>query len=58
VGRYRETFAKSAYLGREYKEILRERVRRVRDRYGLLSGPVEYRPEVWVEEQGELFALQ
>ncbi len=58
VGRYRETFARSAYLGREYKEILRDRVRRVRDRYGLLSGPVEYRPEVWVEEQGELFALQ
>lgn len=56
--RYRETFAKSAYLGREYKSILRERVQRVRDRYGLLASPVEYRPEVWVEEQGELFALQ
>ena len=58
VGRYRETFAKSAYLGKEYKAILRERVQRVRDRYGLLSGPLEYRPEVWVAEQGELFALQ
>lgn len=56
--RYRETFAKSAFLGREYKDILRERVQRVRDRYGLMSGPVEYRPEVWVEEQSELFALQ
>ena len=58
VGRYRETFARSAYLGREYKDILRERVQRIRDRYGLASGPLEYRPEVWVEEQGELFALQ
>ena len=58
LARYRETFAKSAYLGTEYKDILRDRVRRVRDRYGLESGPVEYRPEVWVEEQGDLFALQ
>ncbi len=56
--RYRETFAKSAYLGREYKGILRERIQRVRDRYGLMASPVEYRPEVWVAEQGELFALQ
>jgi DNA repair photolyase len=56
--RYRETFARGPYLGREYKDILRERVLRVRDRYGLMAGPVDYRPEVWVEEQGELFALQ
>ncbi len=56
--RYRELFAKSAYLGRDYKDILRDRVRRVRDRYGLESGPLEYRPEIQVEEQGELFALQ
>jgi DNA repair photolyase len=58
VARYQETFARSAYLGREYKDLLRQRVQRVRDRYGLMSGPVEYRPEVWVEEQGELFSLQ
>ena len=56
--RYRETFARSAYLGREYKDILRERVQRVRDRYGLMSGPLDYRPEVWVEEQIALFPLQ
>jgi len=58
AGRYRETFAKSAYLDRQYKDILRDRVQRVRDRWGLLSGPMEYRPEIWVEEQGELFPLQ
>lgn len=58
AGRYRETFAKSAYLDREYKEILRDRVQRVRDRWGLMSGPLEYKPEIWVEEQGELFPLQ
>ncbi len=54
--RYREIFAKSAYLGTEYKDLLRDRVRRVRDRYGLASGPLDYHPEIWVEEQGELFA--
>jgi DNA repair photolyase len=54
--RYRATFAKSAYLGREYKDALSERVRRVRERYGLASGVIEYRPELWEgPEQGELF---
>ena len=55
VPRYRSLYAKGAYLGASYKEALRERVQRIRDRYGLASGPIEYRPEVWVEEQGELF---
>jgi DNA repair photolyase len=53
--RYRELYARSAYLGRDYKEMLAARVRRVRDRYGLASGVIEYKPEVWIEEQGELF---
>ena len=55
---YREQYQKSAYLGAGYKEMLRARVRKVRDRYGLDSGPVEYRPELWEgEEQGTLFPL-
>jgi DNA repair photolyase len=58
AARYRELYAKSAYLGHEYKDALRARVQRIRDRYGLASGHIEYRPEVWVEEQGELFPLQ
>jgi len=54
--RYRECYEKSAYLGRAYKDSLQERVRRIRDKYGLASGPIEYRPELWAgEEQGELF---
>jgi DNA repair photolyase len=53
--RYRELYARSAYLGRDYKDVLAARVRRIRDRYGLASGIIEYKPEVWVEEQGELF---
>ena len=56
---YRAQYEKSAYLGKGYKEMLRARVRKVRDRYGLSSGPVEYRPELWEgEEQGTLFSLQ
>jgi DNA repair photolyase len=58
VNRYREMFEKSAYLGREYKDMLAARVRAVRDRYGLASGPIEYKPEVWVPEQETLFPLQ
>jgi DNA repair photolyase len=53
--RYRALFAGSGYLGREYKDALARTVRRVRDRYGLASGPADYRPEVWIEEQGTLF---
>lgn len=54
--RYREMYRRSAYLGREYKELLRTRLRRIRDRYGLVSGPIDYQPELWSgEEQGELF---
>jgi len=53
--RYRELYARSAYLGPEYKDELAGRVRRIRERYGLDSGMVEYKPEIQVEEQGELF---
>lgn len=57
--RYRKLFATSAYLGKDYKEALAIRVRAVRERYGLASGMIEYRPELWQgEEQGELFSLQ
>ena len=56
---YREQYQKSPYLGNSYKEMLRARVQRVRERYGLDSAPVDYRPELWEgEEQGTLFALK
>src|SRR5579871_71797 len=56
--RYREAYEKSAYLSRAYKETLQQRVGQIRDRYGLASGPIEYRPELWAgDEQGELFPL-
>jgi len=57
--RYRATFQKCPYLDRPYKEMLRQRVQRIRDRYGLACGVAEYRPELWrEEEQGTLFPLQ
>jgi len=56
---YSESFANSAYLGRPYKEVLRARVQKIRDRYGLATGPVDYRPELWEgDEQATLFPLQ
>lgn len=58
VKRYSEMYEKSAYLGREYKDMLSARVRAIRDRYGLASGPIEYKPEVWAPEQETLFPLQ
>ena len=59
AGRYRETFSKGMYLSKAYKDGLRERVRRIRDRYGLASGAIEYRPGLWEgPEQGELFGEQ
>ena len=53
--RYRELYARSAYLGRDYKDVLAARVRKISDRYGLVYGMVDYKPEVWIEEQGAIF---
>jgi DNA repair photolyase len=59
AARYRELYATHAHLGKAYKGMLAARVQRVRDRYGLAAGMIEYRPEMWEgEEQGELFPLQ
>ena len=58
VERYKKTFETSAYLDKAYKDELASKVRRIRDRYGLVAGPMEYRPEIWVqEEQPTLFEL-
>ena len=55
---YRKLYASSAYLGPAYKERLRERLAAIRQRHGLASAPLDYRPELWEgEEQGALFPL-
>ncbi len=53
--RYREQFAQSAYLGRAYKDALQVRLQKIRERYGLDAGTLDYKPELWVEEQATLF---
>jgi DNA repair photolyase len=59
AARYRKVFESSIYLSKAYKDGLAERVRRIRDRYGLAAGVIEYRPELWgEEEQLDLFALR
>jgi DNA repair photolyase len=58
AARYREQFEKSPYLGADYKERLRGRVQKIREKYGLASAPVEYRPELWEDDkQPTLFPL-
>jgi len=55
---YRRLYARGAYLGPGYQAELRDRIARIRDRYGLAAAPLEYRPELWEgEEQGDLFPL-
>jgi DNA repair photolyase len=56
VSAYRRLFP-DAFLEGSYREQLAERVRRVRERYGLAAAPIEYKPEVWhtEPEQGLLF---
>src|SRR5690349_9516619 len=57
--RYRKVFETNIYLSRAYKDGLSERVRRIRERYGLASGIIEYRPELWAEEeQMDLFGSE
>jgi hypothetical protein len=59
AARYRELYARSAFLSSGYKATLRERVATIRERHGLEARPTEYPPELWGgEEQGELFPLQ
>ena len=57
AARYRRMYVRSGYAGKEYKETLRRRIQRIREKHGLASGPVDYRPEVWIEEQGALFEI-
>jgi len=59
AARYRETFANNIHLSRAYKDALGERIGKIRERHGLASGRIEYRPELWAEEeQMDLFPLQ
>jgi DNA repair photolyase len=49
--RYRETFERGVHMSRRYKDALADKVRRIRGKYQLTSGMIEYKPELWVEEE-------
>jgi DNA repair photolyase len=58
AARYEEQFRRSPYLGPEYKERLRWRIDKIREKYKLASAPVEYKPELWEDDkQLALFPL-
>jgi DNA repair photolyase len=56
LGRYRERYESQAYIKGPYREMIRERLAAIRQRYGLASSPPhkEWAPEI--ETQGNLFA--
>ncbi|HEV2198275.1 MAG TPA: radical SAM protein [Bryobacteraceae bacterium] len=49
VRRYHERFDRDAYLCGAYPDLIRERIRRVRQRYGLTGGD-QPQPELWPED--------
>jgi DNA repair photolyase len=51
VRRYRERFERAAYLRGDYPETVYERVRRVRQRYGLETRELPPEPELWPQER-------
>jgi DNA repair photolyase len=58
AARYREIFEKSIHLSRRYKEALSDKIHRIRERHRLTGSYIEYRPELWAEdEQLSLFPL-
>jgi DNA repair photolyase len=48
--RYRERYSGRAFLDGHYPEKITERLREVRERYGLTQKPDHYQPEHWLEE--------
>ncbi len=59
VRRYKERFGRSAFLRGEYPEMIHERVRRIRRRYGLDRENPPSEPELWPRDaQLGLFELR
>jgi DNA repair photolyase len=53
--RYQERYEKAAYLKGPYREMVRDRIAAIRDRYGLGSGPPCRETAAWDYSQGLLF---
>jgi DNA repair photolyase len=54
ASRYRASFSQSAFLRGPYVELIRGRIRTIRERSGLASSPVDYQPD-YQEPQLNLF---
>jgi DNA repair photolyase len=58
VRRYRDRFNTKAFLDGHYPEMIAERLRSIREQFGLTQKPDRYQPEEWLAEpQLELFSL-
>jgi DNA repair photolyase len=55
--RYEERYTRTAYLRGEYADMIRQRVRAIRVRYGLENGPMEHMPEGLEPQQPALFQI-
>jgi hypothetical protein len=53
--RYQERYERDAYLKGPYREIVRERISGIREKYGLKSGPPAREIPVLEESQGWLY---
>jgi DNA repair photolyase len=53
--RYQEKYEREAYLKGPYREIIRDRIAAIRDRYGLAAGPPRREFDSWPQSQGLLF---
>jgi DNA repair photolyase len=51
AARYRQRFARNPYLGGPYADVIRQRVARIRERYGLAAAPIDYEPELPAQAQ-------
>lgn len=56
--RYQQRFEKNAYLRGPYQEMIRDRVRKIRERHGLNGTRASSQPELWAgDQQLDLFPL-
>jgi hypothetical protein len=53
--RYRERYEASPYINGPYRDMIRERIADIRDRYGLASSPPRRMPDEVPEIQPSLF---
>jgi DNA repair photolyase len=53
--RYQEKYEREAYLKGPYREMIRERIAAIRDRYGLAAGPPRREVASWSDSQSLLF---